>query len=382
MSRISNRFFVTALEDGSTLHGNLSVDGSASQAWNGTSAVPDWTVAAKQPTIYLTLLNGTTYVQPESNFQWLYNGVQITFDPTTGKSITPKANVFQKTTYTVGQKTMPALKIIGNLAFDENVDNDTITFNGNYSVGTNTPLSFSATTLIRITKIAAGGYVGMLSFLNGVADITEKNQQIKIYANLFGGNDGGAVDSFTTDWYVNDTKIPSAEYPNTHTQTITVDTKQYQGLVLDERDVVDNAIVRCEFSVNNVLKYTTYVNVDDMQDPEFMYIQFNGANANSASLRKDESVKFYIWVGKREDPTRDAAYTSFKVKFLDSNGDIIDGDISSFNTGADTADANGWRDLPVEGSGENVGKAYVTIPYLMANAFGKNITGILLAQTT
>ena len=56
MSSISNRFFVTALDDGTTLHGNLASDKSLSQAWSGTSAIPNWTIASEQPTIYLTLM--------------------------------------------------------------------------------------------------------------------------------------------------------------------------------------------------------------------------------------------------------------------------------------------------------------------------------------
>ena len=75
MGNISNRFYVTALEDGTTLHGNLVADKSLTQAWNGTSAVPDWTVVANQPTIYLTLLSGATAVQPSADsVQWYYNG--------------------------------------------------------------------------------------------------------------------------------------------------------------------------------------------------------------------------------------------------------------------------------------------------------------------
>ena len=58
MSQISNRFYVTALDDGTTLHGNLASTKPLSQAWNGSSAVPNWTQASEQPVIYLTLLSG------------------------------------------------------------------------------------------------------------------------------------------------------------------------------------------------------------------------------------------------------------------------------------------------------------------------------------
>ena len=195
MSSISNRFFVTALEDGTTLHGNLSATKPLSQGWNGTSAVPDWTQSANQPIIYLTLLNGTQIVQPTSNFKWLYNGTEITFG--NDNVSTSPVGLFQKTTYTYTyggtQVTMPALKVIGNLAgYGGNGDMDTITFDGAYSAeGSN--ISFQATAQIRVTQITKGGYLGLINFVNGVSDITASGQDITMYASLFGGEDGGRI---------------------------------------------------------------------------------------------------------------------------------------------------------------------------------------------
>lgn len=365
MSSISNRFYVTALEDGTTLHGNLAADGSLSQAWNGQSAVPDWTDPTKQPTIYLTLMSGGTLVEPANDFKWLYNGVEIADSDTR----------FQKTTRAVemgGQsKAMPALKIVANLANSHNVDVDLITFQGNYIIN-GTGISFSATAQIRISEIAEGSSLGVINFHNGVSDITTKGQNIVAYGLLY-NPDGTPNTSVTTKWYLNDSSTA-------------VDGTTIQGhanaFQVNEANVVDHATLRCEFRSDSKLLYTAYASVDDMQDPEFMYVQYNGNNGNAASLRKGETATFKIWVGTRTDPTpiggkATPTYNSIKVKLLDGDGNVIMD--SGLGTSIPNPDAEGWRSL---NGTMSEGAATITPNYDTVNGVGKkNLTGIILAET-
>lgn len=373
MTRISNRFYVTALEDGTTLHGNLVVDGSLSQAWNGQAAVPDWTIAANQPLIYLTLLSGGTAVECSSTFTWRYNGTALTFDTTTGKSTnTGLVNVFQKTTktYTYGgtSVTMPALRIIDNLANGGNTDVDLITFEGEYLIN-DTPVDFSATAQIRISILEAGSSLGVINFHNGISDITEKGQTIVAYGMLY-NPDGTADNTVSTEWYLNDGSTPTSG------ATIQGHANAYQ---ISEADVVDHATLRCAFKKGGTLLYTAYASVDDMQDPEFMYIQYNGNNGNAASLRKGETATFQIWVGTREDPTplggtTNPTYSVIKVKLLDGDGQVITQ--AGLATNIPDADASGYRTLPMSG-----GKATITPHYNTVNQVGKkNLTGIIIAE--
>jgi hypothetical protein len=364
MSSISNRFYITALEDGTTLHGNLAVEGSLSQAWNGQAAVPDWTVAANQPLIYLTLLSGGTLVAPSNDFKWLYNGVEITNADTR----------FQKTTKSVtyGSTTlaMPALKIVANLASSSNVDVDLITFEGNYVIS-GTGISFTATAQIRISTISTGSSLGVINFHNGISDITTKGQVVVAYGMLY-NPDGTADNTVTTKWYLNDSSTPTAG------TTIQGHTNAYQ---VAEGQVVDHATIRCEFYKGSTLLYTAYASVDDMQDPEFMYVQYNGNNGNAASLRQGETASFQIWVGTRTDPTpiggtTNPTYGTIKVKLLDGDGQVITA--SGLATNIPDAAADGYRTLPMSG-----GKATITPHYDTVNGVGKkNLTGIILAETS
>lgn len=366
MSTISNRFYVTALEDGTTLHGNLASDRTLTQAWNGRTAVPNWTDNPnEQPTIYLTLLSGATLVAPSSDYKWYYNGTEISNSDTR----------FQKTTKSVTYAdqtvTMPALKIVANLASSSNVDVDMITFEGSYVIN-GAGVSFSCDAQIRISAITANGNLGVINFLNGIADITEPNQTITMYGILYGGSSGQPVSGVTTKWYLNESSTPTSG---------TTISGQANAFQVTQQQVVDHAVVRCEFydSSNNLL-YTSYAGIDDMQDSEYMYIQYNGNNGNAASLRKGETATFQIWVGTREDAgvlggASTPAYPIIKVQLLDGSGSVV------MDTGLATSipdpDSNGWRTLPMSG-----GKGTLTPHYDTVNGKGKNITGIVIAYSS
>ena len=378
MSQISNRFYVTALDDGTTLHGNLASTKPLSQAWNGSSAVPNWTQASEQPVIYLTLLSGGSLVLPADNYKWFYNGTEIDFTTDSRFVKTTHAVTYRGTTLN-----MPALKIVANLASSANVDVYMITFSGSYIIN-GAGVSFACDAQIRISAITANGYLGLINFVGGISNITENDQVITAYGKLYNSS-GGAMDTVTTKWYLNDGTTPTSG------SSKTVDGTTYANAYqVDENDVVDHATLRCEFydSSNNLL-YTAYASVDDMQDPEFMYIQYNGANGNAASLRKDESVSFSIWVGRRDDPsvlggTATPTYSTYKVKLLDGTGAVIGGSGDSgrsvIGSGIPDADSDGYRTLSM-----SAGVASITIPYSVVNSatYGKkNMTGIVIAYSS
>ena len=368
MSQISNRFFVTALDDGTTLHGNLASDKSLSQAWSGTAAIPNWTVASEQPTVYLTLLAGAELVTPKDNFKWLYNGTQITFG--SNNISTQPSGLFQKTTKSVTYgnvtKTEPALKIIGNLASSSNVDVDMITFQGEYEIG-GSAIPFACDAQIRISTITGNGYLGVINFVEGKSDIIEKGQTITMYGKLYDSS-GAEVAGCNTKWYINDSTS------GTNGTTISGYDNAFQ---VTETQVVDHATIKCEFYTSTTLRYSAYAGVDDMQDPEFMYIQYNGANGNAASLRSGDSVLFKIWVGTREDAsvmggTSNPTFNVIKVKLLDGDGAEITGTLVDIpDRGSD-----GLRQLSMSG-----GKASLTVHYSVVNDNKKNITGIVIAYS-
>lgn len=361
MSTISNRFFVTAIEDGTTLHGSLNATQTLTQAYSGGNAVPDWTVEGKQPIIYLNLFSGSRKVinLDEGSIKWYYNNEELHFY-SNGNS---HGGNFKKDTYDDG---LPALKILKNFATSDNVvDTITITCSGTYN-----GIEFSASIQIRVSVISNNGYFGVLDFKNGKSVFTDASDKITINAHLY---ESGATDEFpkgkyTVKWYLNDAEKKGQENE--------ADKNYY--LEISASQVTDNAIVRASFLVNNTVVYNTYVSIDDQTDPEYMYIQYNGANGQSATLRKDQSVKFDIWVGKMDNPEAVSEYSNFKIKLLDSNGNVYTDNLEGI---PDVNPNNGWRTLSTGMNFLN-NKASITITYATVNKLGKSLTGIIQASET
>ena len=368
MGTISNRFFVQVIEDGTTLHGEIRATKSLTQAYKNPGCIPDWTVAANQPTIYVTLQNGTSFILPDSTYTWYYNGTAITWTGNTSNAIgNLPAGTFEKVTdytpsgYSSGQY-VPAIKIVKNLANSTNVDIDVIRFDGQKTLSTN-PVAFSASLNITITEWTEGGYLGIINFLNGIADIDSTNTSVTCQGILYDGDGNQVSSNVSYKWYFEgDPTIKGTS----------------SSLTVTDAQVVDYVMVRCEFyvTVEGVASrvYTAYAGIDDTQDPEYMWIRYNGANGNSASLREGESVVFSAWVGKADDPTyKYTQYTSFKVKLFDSDKNVITGSVSGFND----PDAEGYRTLSVASS-----VATWTVTYAVAfTTAKKGLSGIIIAST-
>lgn len=375
MSTISNKFFIQVLEDGSTLRGQLLSTVTPAQSYKDGTFIPNWaTTASSRPLVYLSLQNGATDITPDSNFTWYYNGVAITFSDTlstetiggtsySGYVDTNMSGKFFKTSY----GGMPALGIIGNLASSSNVDIDVIRFDGSKTLSTN-PVSFSCQLNVTITQWTSGGYLGVLNFPNGNI-IRQAGQTLTCTAILY--NDSGEVSLSASDyeWY----------YEGSQTLQGTG-----QTFTIQESAVTDYAVLRCDFymTVGNTRTkvYSAYGSIDDEQDPDVMWIKYNGANGNSASLRKDEDVTFSICVGTAEDSTPNTNWTSFKVKILDSEGNTVmdaSSGTSDFTYLA-AADANGYRNLSVS---SGVATARITYDDVV-NLCKKGLTGIVSASTT
>jgi|GEM_PF-1316271 len=394
MKTISNRFFMSLMDDGSTLHGNLVSDTSLVQSWDGSAAMPDWSMSSatvgrkEQPTISLTLLNGASTVPASelTDIKWFYRNhaadQEITFSDTEttitytdaggttqtvkGYLSTNPAGLFLKTTH----NGTPALRIVGNLASSENLDIDVITFKAAMSLDGGGKLDFGVSTQVRITSLTKGGYLGVISFIDGVADITAPGQTVTMQAQLYGGSSSGSVSSFTTRWFLND-------------GTSGQDGGANNRYSVSEGDVTDHATVRCDFYAGGTQVYSAYVGIDDMQDPEYMYttnsiVDANGAstndaNGNSVQVRKGEKVVATVWVGKRDDDTPDTTWSTFKVQLHDSNGAIVTG-VAPNLPDVPTGETEGWRTLTV-----SEGKAQFVVLATTLKQLGKNAMIIIKA---
>lgn len=394
MNDIQNRAFVQYLEDGSQLHYELRSTKSLNQALSMGHCIPDWTIAANQPIIWLSLQNGSTPIAPDSDNQvWTYNGNVITFDSNNRSTNSEFVGVFEKTTYSVGALSMPALKIINNLAtLSDIVDIDVIGFSGKKTLSAN-PISFGCAISVQITELIKGGYVGTLEFLDGKANIDTEDGTVTLISKFYSQTGEEITTGFTRKWYLNDVQVTST----TVSTTAAYLTNGGARMVVPEKAVTDYAVAKCEFynSVNGVetLRYTCYAGIDDTQDPEYMWIR-NALNAggqatgNAASLRNGDYVTFQSYMSRSDSPNSiDARWVKYYVKLLDAEKSIIYSNIAGVPEAHVGGDYDGYRDITTEVSasqsptGSVAVLGQVAIPYSTKSVAKNGMTLLFLAAT-
>lgn len=387
MTSVSNRFYVEAIDDGSTLHGQLLSTKALTQAWTGSAAVPNWKVAGNQPTVYVDLMSGTSKVTPDAGGKWYYNNAEIEWEDTSATARSTDGRFQKVNNYPTSANPTAAIKIIDNIASNSNVNTDSLTYTGSYTLG-GSPIGFSVSTFIRITGVSSAGIFGFIEFV-GSNIVTEKNQVVTMYARLFGadGNEIVATQTgspFSTTWKMNNASIGAGGDVTVNGQTY------YNAKQVSESQITDNSIIECDFSyvttidgTSTTLTYTTFENVDDQTDLEQMYIQYNGGNDISATLKKGgQPITWNIWIGTQDDPRVDTSWNAFYVKLLDSDGNVVHNTITGIPSEiTDPSDEHyGWRKLTWDGSA-----AHITITYDIvhdSNTFKNYLTGIVLAETS
>lgn len=361
---ISNHFAITALQEGVTVQGSLRIDGTLSQAWNNNTqkAIPNWKATQadpnpSQPRVYPVVRKGVQYMNNAQlvNTHWLYNDVVITFDNNGDSTNCVDANndpLFHVGTTTVSlggsSYLVPCLTVIANLATATNIDIDTIGYEGSIELlGKQQP--FQCAVDVKISQMSAQGYLGLLSPESAI--ITEKNQSVSIAASLY-AEDGQSPASWYTKWY------------NAGTGDEYVAARNARSFTVNEADVTDNLIIRCDFFTdsNYANRVTTaFASIDDTQDPEFLYISLNGSNSDfSGQLSPGESCTVTAWVAAMEDSTDiNTGYTNFSCR-------LYDGQQNEISSGPTMTTSNN--------------RGTMTIPYDFVAQNGYKVNGIVTAS--
>lgn len=402
MQQVSNRFFVTAIQDGQVASGYLRCDKSLQQFYDrdtGTCA-PDWSVVMDggvdvgvHPIITAYTRLGGTIQAPQTN-NWYWNGQQIVFSGNNSSNFTYTKDgvtypLFIKGTNGQG---LPTLKINGNLAGwnaqdpqTVNIDQDIISNQGTMEASGDS-LAYAMDIVVRLSQlVATNGYWGDISYDgNSVItspDITSPEGKVKLLPSLYLGTQAEAAANFSVKWYIEGVSDYSGYANPTRFDTLKSGSQDAKSLTLTADDVVDNVTVRCDFfDTSGNLKCSAYIEVDDAQDDDEMQITHPGGESN-ANLRSGETVTFTIWMSSRTDVTQiKNGYTHFKLKLLSSAGAVITGQIS----GA-TVDANGYTDITqnnvtVIGTTVAAKAGVVTIPFDLAHANGDTISGVIVAN--
>lgn len=266
MNNVSGSFFVEMLVDGDSAQGNIRSTKPLAQMYNpGTNrCIPDWTLASNQPIIYPVIRSGNeNTIKPivSGSEKWYYNNVEVKFssgglsnypDPVVGK--------LQKATYHNGSVNVPALKIVGNLASNANMDADAIRMDGQIEASGHN-LSFSSEISLAISEYSDSAYNGFVYATNG-GIIDEESETVTLTTELYKGGDVVEPTNYTVQWR----KLPAATNFSTS-----------KTLTLGVADIDSKNLFICEFIIGGEIVANFIQEVSDETDPYFIDIEWTGS---------------------------------------------------------------------------------------------------------
>lgn len=321
MGTISNRILISAINDGTTIHGSLRASASLSQGWNGSGCVPDWSSGG--PTIYLTLFNGITAVAPLT-YTWYYNGTAI-FTQDSANNATYGGIFKNIKSYSSGG--YKAVQIIGNLAAAGNLDFDLVRIDGTVEVG-GAQVEFTAGVDISISEINANGWLGIVNFAGGKATLDSETDSVTMTAALY-KETGPYQSTWTARWLLNGTAITSS------VTGMYVLSNGGKTLQLFGAAVTDIATVTCEMYDGSTVSTSTYatgvtVVVDDTRDAEYLHIRYTmegttvSSDGSPLSLHTNQKATYKMWVATASDPNAvNSAFTKYEALPHNSGGTVI-----------------------------------------------------------
>lgn len=363
MNAISNHFAITALQEGITVQGSLRINGTLSQNFNPRTGVPipNWKKdESTRPSIYPVIRKGSVYMTSNQihNAKWLYNDLEI-FDENGACKIKdadgdPMFKLGQTTVELGGVSySVDMLTIIGNVANENNLDIDTITYEGSVELN-GKQIAFPPCTVdIKISQMSTTGYLGLLSPESAI--ITARSgagSSVEIKASLY-DDAGNGPTSWFCKWY------------DAGTGTEISGTTNKKSITVTQEQVTDNLVLRCDFftdSAHTNRVTSAFASVDDALDPEYLYISLNGKNGDfSGQLSAGESCTVTMWVATMEDSTAiNKGYTQFSVRFYDGmQAEITSG-------------------TPAVSTSNNKGTCTITYDFVAQHSY--KIVGIVTAQ--
>jgi hypothetical protein len=370
MSIVTNKFFISAVDDGSTMTATLSKNMALSQSYspnNGGVWMPNFTTDSPILTPYI--LKGATRLQPTTQ-NWYCNGILLAFDTTTKKCTTPiYVNVFQLITDANGYE---CLKIIDNLAKPGNLDADSIMLEGTVEFN-GAQVEFAVRETIMLTEVQGNGYSSTFTF-SPSNTITERGQTITITGKLY-ANGAEYTGNYDCNWYLNDSSAVSATG---------------KTLTLQEANVVDYVVIKCEFIIVGTERtkvLTSYTSVDDASDNDQMQVSCDirgqgTNNGNSATLHADQIADIKFWMAYETNKAigSNNKFTTYSVKLFNTKMESNIG-AQSINTivlGSDGSD--GYKNVTTTDSDTGVPIGSLSVSYDNVIQCGGNISGILKAQ--
>lgn len=411
MGQISNRILISSVNDGTTIHGALRATKSLTQGWTGAAAIPNWEDLSSEyyhPIVYLTLFNGNTQINPTS-YSWYYNGTLLTFDSsgmsTNSGMVGWFKDSFEDPDGASGIGQTRCLTICHNLASGSNVDIDLISIRGTVEIG-GAPVNFESGIDVTISKIDSNGYLGILSFVDGKCTVNGDSDYVSVIADL---QTGGSTPAFGVAWQFNAQDVSGSTAnniqfytTNAFTTTSSTPTKYVR---IYGRKVTDIATLVCKFYVpatvsDSNLQTSASVVIDDVGDPEYLYIRYKmngGTSPNDGapvSLHSGQYVTYNMWVARADDSNSVfSTFNRFYVQPHNASGALINGSSfgkaqspevthTSSNLRTGTYSADGFVEVTAStttDNGTSVTGGVFSVDYIDTAWNGGNISMIVIA---
>ena len=341
MSEVRQTTSVRRLRNGKEVTIKMECNqGDAQQDYKGNDAdgnaivAPDWAANDDERPIFWSevLANTVRIIYTDDN--WTYNATLLTFDTNGLSNNTGLVGYFQKVTY----QGVPALKIMKNLASEDNQDNDMLYLDFAYKVG-GIDTRGNASAQIRIGRAATDVYKGTIMPVNDQGFVIRENGgSIQLHGRLRYGGVLVANDKYTIDWKkqtsgvfepLKDESGNNIVDPSNHTITIT------SGMVNSCLNVY--AIFK-DLQGNELTSDTQ--GVIDASDP--LSISKGAVPANETIIEDSDTVVYTPKVVDSEGNTKTEFNSKFKFFLSDEDGNAITGDydFSSTPTSSQTITAN------------------------------------------
>ncbi len=374
MTRIvSNRIFMQAIGDAMTVQASLRANITLEQRYSraSDSAIPSWIGSdlSTKPHIYpVVQMNGVLY--NIIGVTWRYNEQLITFESPSGSTYqgwlvssnftAPNGEPLFLMSATDANKQnvgtalnpmlMPVLVVNGDLVDNGNLNMDSITMAATLEDSGHL-IPFAVSTEIRLSELSSSGYMGVIRFMTPSvitsSDPSADGSRVVMTAELT--NNAVAVSGFTVNWKVNGDLVAAGA---TGDIGLSAD-----GLTLTvcEPAITDIAVVECEFVVDDSTVDVQMVTVDDLQDPEYMWVtnyigggSGSGQNGTSSVLHRGETVTWGVWMGKSDDSTSagvDSRYSRYSVRLFNAHGNVLNTDSENPDIADLPTAADGWLEL-------------------------------------
>jgi hypothetical protein len=235
--------------------------------------IPDWTVAANQPAITVSVVSVRGNAVTIASVKWIYNGITLSFSSSGACTTTGYTSIFSVS------NNGATLNIIGNLASSDNTAADNIDVE---VVARLSGIEYTLTAgkTVTITPMSSSGYIGILTANRAYVD--SENKSSTITARLY--QDGSPVSGFSLNVIADDKTIYNGIHTDGDSETFTVSQNMIDG---EQLFIVDFFID----SVGSIAVARQAIRISDLSDEYNVILYIPTSSPQEVDTGSDVTVK-------------------------------------------------------------------------------------------